>query len=210
MGRQGHLRPDDGRTGLRGGCSHPLRSMPAGLPLSHRRRRNRLVPAVKQERVLTLTCWRAQALSMRPCSGTPWPKPQDGPPAGHVRPIMPRPGPQIHRPRIKSGQAVHRRPAPQRAGRTAGSSAGRPIACAIPLEPMARHAPISAKLQALIRKAAVRTCERFRQAVGQVCGLFTQEECCPFFKAPSQESEAAQRAKRHSKADRPPLSPSRR
>jgi hypothetical protein len=101
--------------------------MPAGLPLSRHRRRNRLVPAVKQERVLTLTYWRAQVLSMRPCSGTPWPKPQDGPPACQVRPIMPRSGTEIHRPRIKSGQAAHRRPAPQRAGRSPGHRrAGRP------------------------------------------------------------------------------------
>jgi hypothetical protein len=45
----------------------------------------------------------------------------------------------------------------------------------MPLEPMARHARIFAKLKALIRKAAVRTCDRFRQALGQVCGLFTEE-----------------------------------
>lgn len=39
------------------------------------------------------------------------------------------------------------------------------------------------KLKALIRKAAARTCHDLWKAVGQVCDLFTDEECCNFFKA---------------------------
>ena len=39
------------------------------------------------------------------------------------------------------------------------------------------------KLKALIRKAAARTYNELWQAVGHVCGLFTDEECYNFFQA---------------------------
>lgn len=39
------------------------------------------------------------------------------------------------------------------------------------------------KLKTLIRKAAARTCDELWQAVGHVCGLFTEEECYNFLKA---------------------------
>ena len=39
------------------------------------------------------------------------------------------------------------------------------------------------KLKALIRKAAARTYEDLCQAVGRVCGLFSDEECYNFFTA---------------------------
>jgi len=39
------------------------------------------------------------------------------------------------------------------------------------------------KLKALIRNAATRTYEDLWGAIGQVCDLFTQEECFNFFKA---------------------------
>ena len=39
------------------------------------------------------------------------------------------------------------------------------------------------KLKALIRKAAARTFEDLWKAVGHVCNLFTEEECCNFFNA---------------------------
>lgn len=40
-----------------------------------------------------------------------------------------------------------------------------------------------AKLKALIRRAAARTYDALWQAVGQVCNLFTDEECYNVFKA---------------------------
>ena len=40
-----------------------------------------------------------------------------------------------------------------------------------------------AKLKALIRRAAARTYQALWQAVRHVCGLFTEQECCNFFKA---------------------------
>lgn len=40
-----------------------------------------------------------------------------------------------------------------------------------------------AKLKALIRRAAARTYDELWRAVGQVCDLFTKEECANFFKA---------------------------
>jgi predicted nucleotidyltransferase component of viral defense system len=45
-----------------------------------------------------------------------------------------------------------------------------------------------AKLKALIRRAAARTYDDLWQAVGQVCDLFTEEECCNFFKAAGYET----------------------
>ena len=39
------------------------------------------------------------------------------------------------------------------------------------------------KLKTLIRKAAARTYDELWQAVGHVCGVFTDEECYNFFKA---------------------------
>ncbi len=51
------------------------------------------------------------------------------------------------------------------------------------------HALISAKLKALIRKAAARTYDQLWKAVGQVCDLFTEEECYNFFKAAGYETE---------------------
>jgi transposase len=39
------------------------------------------------------------------------------------------------------------------------------------------------KLKALIRKAAARTYQELWKAVGDVCDLFTDEECYNFFKA---------------------------
>lgn len=39
------------------------------------------------------------------------------------------------------------------------------------------------KLKALIRKVAARTYDDLWPAVGNVCGLFTPEECYNFFKA---------------------------
>ena len=40
-----------------------------------------------------------------------------------------------------------------------------------------------AKLKALIRKVAARTYDQLWKAVGNVCDLFKDEECCNFFKA---------------------------
>ena len=40
-----------------------------------------------------------------------------------------------------------------------------------------------AKLKALIRKAAARSYDQLRKAVGHVCDLFKEEECDNFFKA---------------------------
>lgn len=51
-----------------------------------------------------------------------------------------------------------------------------------------------AKLKALIRKAAARTYEALWQTVGQVCNLFTDEECYNFFKAAGYETNWKQRA----------------
>ena len=45
------------------------------------------------------------------------------------------------------------------------------------------HVLIFAKLKTLIRKVAARTYDALRQAVGQVCDLFTDEECYSYFKA---------------------------
>jgi len=46
-----------------------------------------------------------------------------------------------------------------------------------------------AKLKALIRRAAARTYEALWQTVGQVCDLFTDEECYNFFKAAGYETD---------------------
>ena len=46
-----------------------------------------------------------------------------------------------------------------------------------------------AKLKALIRRAAARTYGALWQAVGQVCDLFTEEECYNFFKAVGYEAD---------------------
>ncbi|MFN3972943.1 MAG: hypothetical protein ACK4L4_16505, partial [Gemmobacter sp.] len=40
---------------------------------------------------------------------------------------------------------------------------------------------IFAKLKALLRKAAARTCEDLCKAVGAVCDLFTEDECLNHF-----------------------------
>mgnify|MGYP000873193680 FL=1 len=45
------------------------------------------------------------------------------------------------------------------------------------------------KLKAMIRKAAARTYDQLRQAVGQVCDLFKDEECYNFFKAAGYETD---------------------
>ncbi len=57
----------------------------------------------------------------------------------------------------------------------------RDIACAMPCRPMIEMA--FSKLKALIGKAAARSCEDLRSAVGHVCDLFTDKECFNFFKA---------------------------
>jgi transposase len=44
------------------------------------------------------------------------------------------------------------------------------------------------KLKTLIRKAAARTYDQLWQAVGQVCNLFSDEECYNFFKAAGYEA----------------------
>lgn len=46
-----------------------------------------------------------------------------------------------------------------------------------------------AKLRAMIRRAAARTYDALWQAVGQVCDLFTEEECYSFFKAAGYEAD---------------------
>jgi transposase len=46
-----------------------------------------------------------------------------------------------------------------------------------------------AKLKALIRRAAARTYDELWQAVGDVCDLFTEEECYNFFKAAGYETD---------------------
>jgi transposase len=45
-----------------------------------------------------------------------------------------------------------------------------------------------AKLKALIRKAAARTYDQLWEAVGQVCDLFSDEECYNYFKAAGYEA----------------------
>src|SRR6056297_1000259 len=44
------------------------------------------------------------------------------------------------------------------------------------------------KLKALIRKAAARTYDQLWAAVGQVCDLFSEEECYNYFTAAGQEA----------------------
>ena len=51
-----------------------------------------------------------------------------------------------------------------------------------------------AKLKALIRRAAARTRDAPWQAEGQVCDLFTEEECHTFFKAACHEADQPQHA----------------
>ncbi len=46
-----------------------------------------------------------------------------------------------------------------------------------------------AKLKALIRRAAARPYDALWQAVGQVCDLFTEEECYNVFKAAGYETD---------------------
>lgn len=46
-----------------------------------------------------------------------------------------------------------------------------------------------AKLKALIRRAAARTYDELWRTVGQVCDLFTEEECANFFRAAGYESD---------------------
>ena len=46
-----------------------------------------------------------------------------------------------------------------------------------------------AKLKALIRKAAARTYDQLWAAVGQVCDLFSDEECYNYFKAAGYEAD---------------------
>ena len=46
-----------------------------------------------------------------------------------------------------------------------------------------------AKLKALIRRAAARTYDDLWKAVGNVCDLFTDEECYNFFKAAGYETD---------------------
>ena len=45
------------------------------------------------------------------------------------------------------------------------------------------------KLKSLIRKAAARTYDDLWQAVGRVCGLFSDEECYNFFKAAGYQTD---------------------
>ena len=46
-----------------------------------------------------------------------------------------------------------------------------------------------AKVKALIRRAAARTCDQLWQAVGDVCNLFKDEECYNFLKAAGYETD---------------------
>ena len=46
-----------------------------------------------------------------------------------------------------------------------------------------------AKLKALIRKAAARTYDALWRAVGDVCDLFSDEECYNYFKAAGYETD---------------------
>ena len=50
------------------------------------------------------------------------------------------------------------------------------------------------KLKALIRKAAARTYDQLWAAVGQVCNLFSDEECYNYFKAAGYEADGVQQA----------------
>lgn len=45
------------------------------------------------------------------------------------------------------------------------------------------------KLKALIRKAAGRTYDQLWAAVGQICDLFSYEECYNYFKAAGYEAD---------------------
>jgi|GEM_PF-1043733 len=45
------------------------------------------------------------------------------------------------------------------------------------------------KLKALIRRAAARTYDDLWRVVGNVCDLFTEEECYNFFKAAGYETD---------------------
>jgi hypothetical protein len=45
------------------------------------------------------------------------------------------------------------------------------------------------KLKTLIRKAAARTYDQLWAAVGQVCDLFSDEECYNYFKAAGYEAD---------------------
>ncbi|SDJ95555.1 transposase, partial [Aliiruegeria lutimaris] len=45
------------------------------------------------------------------------------------------------------------------------------------------------KLKTLIRKAAARTYDQLWAAVGQVCNLFSDEECYNYFKAAGYEAD---------------------
>jgi hypothetical protein len=51
-----------------------------------------------------------------------------------------------------------------------------------------------AKLKARIRKAAARPCDQPWAAVRQACDLFSDEECCNFFKAAGYEGDRVQPA----------------
>jgi len=44
------------------------------------------------------------------------------------------------------------------------------------------------KIKTLIRKAAARTYDQLWQAVGSVCNIFNDEQCCNFFKAADYET----------------------
>ena len=48
-----------------------------------------------------------------------------------------------------------------------------------------------AKLKALLRKAAARTCDDLWKAVGTVCDLFTEDECLNCFIAAGYEPNRA-------------------
>jgi hypothetical protein len=51
-----------------------------------------------------------------------------------------------------------------------------------------------AKLKTLIRRAAARSYDALWRAVGQVCDLFSEEECYNFFKAAGYEADRPQHA----------------
>jgi hypothetical protein len=48
---------------------------------------------------------------------------------------------------------------------------------------------VFAKLKTLIRRAAARSCDALWRAVGQVCDLFSEEECYNFLKAAGYEAD---------------------
>lgn len=50
------------------------------------------------------------------------------------------------------------------------------------------------KFKALIRKAAAHTYDQLWAAAGQVCDLFSDEECCNYFKTAGYETDAVQQA----------------